>query len=312
MVKRQKKPSKSLRLAIFWLATVALFVVIISLLMRGRDIALLNPKGFIAHEQFKLLIISTAIMLVFAAFVMFFIYFFAWKYREAEEKSVPDPSAGRSRRLLFTAWASPFVIFLILAGIMLPATQKLEPNKAIAADADPVTIQVVALRWKWLFIYPEQKIATVNYVQIPVDSSVKFELTADEAPMNSFWIPHLGGMLYAMTGHVNPLNLKATELGDYSGGAAEVNGRGLAGMRFTARVSTRSDFDSWVDGVRYSAGRLDAKEYEKLLEPSEYDPVAYYSHAGPEVFNAVLSKYADSHAHSADYTEHSKAEAGGH
>src|SRR5690606_21687015 len=105
-------------------------------------------------------------------------------------------------------------------------------QRAIESDEKQITIRAIAMRWKWVFMYPEHDIVTVNYVQIPEDTPIRFELTADEAPMNSFWIPHLGGMLYAMTEHVNPLNLIADETGDYVGGAAEINGRGFAGMRF--------------------------------------------------------------------------------
>lgn len=312
MATQQKNRNKSARLAIFGLGCMAVFVLATAALVRGRDIALLNPKGFIANEQYKLLLISTAIMLAFAVVVIFFIYFFAWRYRDNRREPAVDQTAGRNKPLLVTAWVSPILVFFILAALMLPATQKLAPTRAIEGSGEPLTIQVIAMRWKWLFIYPEQKIATVNFVQIPVDSPVKFELTADEAPMNSFWIPHLGGMLYAMTGHVNPLNLMADETGDYEGGAAEVNGRGLSGMRFTARVSTKSDFDAWVDEVRYSADRLDVAEYQKLLEPSEYHPDMYYSHAGPEIFETLMNKYADSHPHSSDYGEHSNSTDGGH
>ncbi len=295
MAKQQKKQHKSAWLAVFGLAGTGLFIAVLAWFMRGRDIALLNPKGFIANEQYKLLVISTAIMVAFAAVVIFFIYFFAWRYRETAQQTAVDQQAGRNKKLLTTAWASPIVIFFILAALMLPATQKLVPNKPIEASNGHLTIQVVALRWKWLFIYPEQKIATVNFVQIPVDTPVRFDLTADEAPMNSFWVPHLAGMLYAMTGHVNPLHVMADTTGDFDGGAAEINGGGFADMRFTARVSTKSEFDSWVDQIKYSAGRLDAQEYDKLLEPTKEHPVTAYSHAGPEIFNTILSKYPESH-----------------
>ncbi len=308
MAKGKKNQNKSVWVPLLGSASLGILVLAVAVLTRGRDIALLNPKGLIADEQFRLLIVSTAIMLAFAAVVLFFIYFFAWKYRETSQKAVHNPRAGRSKWLLFTAWASPIFICIVLVGLMLPATQRLEPQRSIKSDNEEITIRVVAMRWKWLFMYPEQDIATVNFVQIPVDTPVRFELTADEAPMQSFWIPHLGGMLYAMTEHVNPLNLLAHTTGDYSGGAAEINGHGFAGMRFTARVSTRSDFDAWVDETYQYSTVFDEAEYARLLEPSEDTPAAMYSSpANRELFDALLKKYIGSHSH---YTESEHTEDG--
>lgn len=288
-----------------------IYTVIVGFLLRGKDIALLNPKGVIADEQFRLLIVSTAIMVAFAAIVLFFIYYFAWRYRETNQKVEHNPHAGRSKWLLFTAWASPISVLVVLAGLMLPATQKLEPQRAIQSDKEEMTIRVVAMRWKWLFLYPGQDIATVNFVQIPVDTPVRFELTADDAPMNSFWIPHLGGMLYAMTEHVNPLNLMAHTTGDYDGGAAEINGHGFAGMRFTTRVSTQAEFDAWVSSIANTSEKLDSTEYNELVKPSEFNAaLTYYSPTNRELFDNLLKKYAGgSHGHASG--EDSESE-GGH
>jgi cytochrome o ubiquinol oxidase subunit II len=298
MTKRKKNHNKSVWIALLSLAGFGLFVLVIVLLTRGNDIALLNPKGSIADEQFRLLITSTAVMLAFAAAVLFFIYFFAWKYRETNQKTVHDPRAGRSKLLILLAWAAPISIFVILTAIMLPATQELEPQRSIESDKKQLTIRVIAMRWKWIFMYPDQDIATVNFVQVPVDTPVRFELTADEAPMNGFWIPHLGGMLYAMTEHVNPLNLMAHTTGNYDGGASEVNGHGFAGMRFVARVSSQEDFDTWAKETAQSSNELGAAEYAKLLKPSENNPSAiYYSPTNRELFDVILKKYAGSHDH---------------
>lgn len=298
MAKRRKNRAGFPWLTLLWVGSLSALAVVIALLLRGRDIALLNPKGVVADEQFRLLIVSSAIMLAFAGLVLFFIYFFAWRYRETNQKTTHDPRAGRSRFLITTAWISPIIIFVVLAALMLPATQRLEPQRSIESDTEEMTIRVIAMRWKWLFLYPEHDIATVNFVQIPVDTPVRFELTADEAPMQSFWIPHLGGMLYAMTEHVNPLNLMAHTIGDYSGGAAEINGHGFAGMKFTARVSSREDFDAWANGLTAGSSTLDEAEYQRLLEPSEYDAVAtYYSPGNQELFGTLLKKYAGSHSH---------------
>lgn len=273
--------------------------LLVAVLLRGNDVILFNPKGLIADEQQRLMVVSTLVMLGFAVPVLFLLYFFAWRYRETGKGATINHHPKGSKFSALALWAIPFVVFLILASLMLPATQKLEPQRAIEAGNKPLMIQVVALRWKWLFIYPEQNIATVNYVQIPIDTPVQFELTADEAPMNSFWIPHLGGQLYAMTGHQNRLNLMAETLGDYEGSAAEINGPGFAGMRFTTRVSSRVDFDLWVDKTSQSLSELGVSEYKKLLEPSEDNPETFYKNPYPGLYNNVISKYAGSHNHDA-------------
>lgn len=310
MSKRKKNQRNSSWVVYLGMSCLGLLTAVIAWLLRGRDIALLNPKGTIADEQYWLLVVSTSIMLGFAAIVLFFIYFFAWRYRETNDKAVHKPQAGRSKLLLLTAWAAPITIFVVLSGIMLPATQRLEPQRSIKAENDEMIVRVIAMRWKWLFLYPEQDIATVNYVQIPVDTPVRFELTADEAPMQSFWIPHLGGMLYAMTEHINPLNLMAHTIGEYDGGAAEINGHGFAGMRFTANVTSRADFDAWASRVATDSDELDATRYAQLLEPTEFEPAAEYrSPANRDLFDALVKKYAGSHNH---YGDSSQPESGGH
>jgi cytochrome o ubiquinol oxidase subunit 2 len=303
MAKRKKNQNKTIWLALAWLVG---FILLITTLVRGNDVILFNPKGYIAGEQHRLMLTATLIMLGFALVILFFLYLFAWKYRESNVKAQYVPEANRSKLLVFTAWASPFVIFLILASIMIPATFRLEPQDDIKSEKDPIIVQVVALRWKWLFIYPEQNIATVNFLQIPEDTPIQFDLTADEAPMNSFWIPHLGGQLYAMTEHVNRLNLMADTPGDYTGSAAEINGHGFAGMRFITRVSTQADFDNWLNETRQSQKVLNKQEYANLLKPSERNEAEFYAGRDQDIFNGILNKYAGSHHHSTESSGYSE------
>lgn len=302
IVAKNRKQLKAVIIVLAILGTLS-FIFLLAFFAKDSDIALLNPKGLIANEQHRLLVTSTLIMLGFGVPVILTLYFFIWKYREGNTSVSYAPDMKASKAFLAFCWGGPLVIVAILAYLMLPATQRLEPQQPIAADNDQLTIQVVALNWKWLFIYPEEDIATVNFVQIPVDTPVRFELTADEAPMNSFWIPHLGGMLYAMTGHVNPLNLMADTIGSYSGGAAEVNGRGLAGMRFSTYVSSEGDFDAWVKETKQSLVSLDEAEYEKLLKPSENNEPVFYSSFTPGLYDKIVSKYSGSHHHGSEHEE---------
>jgi cytochrome o ubiquinol oxidase subunit 2 len=305
MTKRKKRLGQK---GPIWLTVLGLvgLALVISALLRGNDVALLNPKGLIAEEQLRLLITATLLLLEIAIPTLIIFYFFAWKYRESNEKATYAPDAHPSKFFVLFLWLIPSITALLLAIMLWPATHKLEPQKQISAGTKPLTVQVVAMRWKWLFIYPEQGIAAVNYVQVPVGTPVEFELSADETPMSSFWIPHLGGQLYAMTGHVNRLNLLAERTGDFPGSSAEINGPGFAGMKFTARASSIEDFNLWVQNVQQSANTLTAAEYEKLLAPSENNLAAFYAKADPDLYDSMLMKYTGSHEHASEehYTEH--------
>ncbi len=265
--------------------------------LQDKNVALFNPKGLIAHEQHSIMVFTVAVLLVIAIPTMFLIFFIAWKYRESNPKTLHATKTQHGKSLVLSMWLIPTVVMLVLASVMWSATHRLVPQKTIAADAKPLRIQVISLRWKWLFIYPEQKIATVNFVQIPVNTPVTFEMTADEAPMSSFWIPNLGGQLYTMTSHVNRLNLIADTSGDYPGSSAEINGVGFAGMKFTARAGNAENFDQWVQEVKRSPEVLDAAAYQNLLKPSEHNPAAFYSVFEPDLYAKVISKYEGPEGH---------------
>lgn len=305
MSKNRKKGNLS-RVGAPILLVLAGLTVLTVFLLQGNNVALFNPKGMVAQEQMNLLVITTVIMLIIAIPALFLIYFIAWKYRESNKSAKRDTEHGHSKALNATMWLAPAAIAVVLTFIMIPATHKLEPKKQIAADADNMTVQVVAMRWKWLFIYPEQGIATVNYLQLPTGTPVTFQLTADEAPMSSFWIPNLGGMLYAMTGHINNLNLIAETPGEYPGSTAEINGPGFAGMKFVANATSKADFDAWVKQVRLTSGALNQATYQELLQPSENNPEAFYTLGDDDLYAKVLMKYMGAHQHepAAPYGEH--------
>jgi len=281
-----------------------LTVVMVSL-MRGNNIALFNSRGMIAHEQRQLMIHIVVILLVIAIPSLFLLYFTAWKYRESNVKPPRSSKAPgkHSRMLVSTIWLIPSLFALVLALIMWPAAHTLDPKHTIDPGTQPLTIQVVSMRWKWVFIYPEQHIATVNFVQIPEHTPVKFMLTADEAPMSSFWIPNLGGQLYSMTGHQNQLNLVGDMQGDYTGSSAEINGAGFADMKFTARVSPRDAFDFWVSDVKLSGNKLNEAEYQKLLKPSQNNPPTFYAAVDSDLYDKVLMKYMSSMGEDAYMTD---------
>ena len=294
MAKHKQSRNRSILYVILW---ILVLVILFATLLKGADIRMLNPKGMVAQGELGLMVYSTVVLLAITVPTLFFLYFFAWKYRESNTKAVYNPNKRHGKFFAFCLWAIPVAFMLVLAPVMWIGTHELAPQKSIASSSKTLTVQVIAQRWKWLFIYPEQHIATVNFVQVPVNTPVEFDLTADDSPMSSFWVPHWGGQLYAMTGMTNKLNLIPTTTGDSEGSSAEINGKGFAGMKFTARASSQQNFDDWVLQVKQSPSVLDVVEYERLLKPSENNPVVYYSKADVDLYDTVVMKYMGSHDH---------------
>jgi len=293
-----KKTSK-LKMGLLILAIVvglASLALLLFYMLQGKNIALFNPKGHIAYEQHKLMLTVVGIMLAVAVPAICVFFLTAWKYRESNTK-VGRAVNHRSKFFVLYLWMIPLVTLTILASIMIPATHRLAPQKSLASDVKPLKIQVISLNWKWLFIYPDQGIATVNFVQIPVDTPVEFDITADESPMSSFWVPNLGGQIYTMTSHVNRLNLMADTVGDYPGSTPELNGAGFAGMRFTARVSDDQSCEQWAQTITYTPNILDADAYSELVKPSENNPVVFYSTYVDGLYDNVVTKYQGSEGH---------------
>ncbi|MBS0625491.1 MAG: COX aromatic rich motif-containing protein [Verrucomicrobia bacterium] len=249
-------------------------------------IAILVPKGYIAREQRNLLLILQAVMLLIIIPVYLFTYIFSWKYSaEREKRGAYDPDLVDNKTAEYFWWGVPTVLTLAIAVLTYFKTDQLDPYKPIPGGKKHMTIQVVALQWKWLFIYPDEQIASVNFLQFPKETPIRFEITAD-APMNSFWIPHLGGQIYAMPGMKTLLHLIADEAGEYRGCSANLSGEGFAGMSFVAKASTEEEFQDWVSQAKESSWI----NYEELAKPSSNHPVQVYQ-AMPAVFDEILMKY---------------------
>ncbi len=276
-------------------ALVAVLLLVIAglialFLSNAGSFAILDPKGEVADKQRNLIIITTlmSILIVVPVFIMTF--YFAWKYREGNKKAKYEPDWDHSAIAETVWWTVPLVMILILAGITWQSSHELDPFKPINSSRPQLTIQVVALDWKWLFIYPDQQIASLNYVQFPERTPIRFEITSD-APMNSFWIPQLGGQIYAMSGMSTHLNLMADGAGTYRGSSANLSGRGFAGMRFEARSTSQADFNSWVNSVRQSDNKLTQSEYSVLALPSENNAPAVFSYVDPRLYDTIMMKY---------------------
>ena len=275
----------------FFLGT-ALFVAIavLSVWYFSRvDLMVLNPSGLIGVKQRDLLWICTILMLIVVIPVFILTGVIVWRYRAGKSKGKYDPEWNHSTIAEIIWWGVPFIIVVILGALNWVASYDLDPYKPIASDKKAIKIQVVALDWKWLFIYPDEGIATVNFIQFPVGTPLDFDITAD-APMNSFWIPALGGQIFAMPGMRTKLSLIADKAGDFMGLSANLSGKGFAGMRFTARAGSEEEYKKWLLEVKSKGTRLDVESYKKLALPSEYNPVAYYRLAYSDLFNWVLMR----------------------
>ena len=281
---------KKQKLILFILFSLGLSLLFLRFLY-DNDIAVLNPKGLIALREKELIITTTLLMLLVVIPVFILTVFITWKYREDNTHNVKyDPDWDYNFIIESIWWGIPGAIVIALAIITWISCHELDPFKPLNHSKPPITIQVVALQWKWLFIYPKQKIATLNYFQIPENTPINFEITAD-APMNSFWIPQLGGQMYAMPGMNAKLHLIATELGSFAGSSANLSGRGFSGMRFIATASSQSDFDQWVSSIQHSKNVLNINEYQKLVEPTENHAVSSYSLHAENLYDWILMKY---------------------
>jgi len=263
-----------------------------AVLLSGCDMALMNPKGQIGLEQRSLILTALGLMLLVVVPAIVMAVVFAIKYRSTNTKATYSPNWSHSSKVEFVVWAVPILIIIFLATLTWKSTHALDPGKPIASNAKTINIEVVAMDWKWLFIYPEQGIATVNQIAFPANVPVRFNITSNSV-MNSFFIPRLGGQIYAMAGMNATLHLIANEPGTYNGISSNFSGRGFSGMKFTAIATPdQQGFDAWVQKVKSSPETLNTMEaYEQLAAPSEFHPVEYFSSVKPDLFNSVIGKF---------------------
>jgi cytochrome o ubiquinol oxidase subunit II len=275
---------------------VLLTIMLLAITGCSENIIILNPKGPIAEQQRDLMIISTLLCSIVIVPVLILTAVIVWRYRDKKgRKAAYTPEWEHSTKLELIWWGIPILIILTLAIITVKATYALEPSKPIASSEKALTVQVTSLNWKWLFQYPEQGIASVNELKIPEDVPVRFEITAD-SPMNSFWIPQLGGQMYAMSGMAMTLYLQADEAGDYWGSGANFTGTDFAKMYFDVEATSKEEFDAWVEEVKAESPKLTLDGYKQLREPSASE-VHTYSAFPEGLFEMTVTKYAASHNH---------------
>lgn len=273
-----------LLLVLFDLALVERIMIGSSLL------AIFHPLGTIALQERNLMITAVLIMLCGAVPVFGLAIYVFFNYHAENAKAHYAPEWDNPKLQIFI-WSFLFVIMSVLSVLTWQSAHKLDPHNAIISSTKPIIIQVVALRWKWLFIYPEQNIATLNYVVFPEKTPVNFELTASDTPMNSFWIPQLGGQIYAMSGMATQTHLMADGVGEYRGSNAEIGGAGFADMTFTAKSVSKSDFKTWVASIKKSPQTLSLEDFNALSKASIDHGVSSYSSTENNLYTTIVMKY---------------------
>ena len=276
-----------------WLAAAALAAT----LTGCSKAVVLNPAGDIAAQQGDLVVTATLLMLVIIVPVILLTLLFAWKYRQTNTEAEYDPEWHHSTTLEMVIWSVPLIIIIVLGTITWISTHKLDPyrpldrisaTQPLNAEVKPLEVQVVSLDWKWLFLYPEQGIATVNELAAPVDRPIVFKLTASKT-MSAFYVPDLAGMIYTMPGMQTELNAVINKEGTYKGLNSHYSGAGFSGMTFKFLGLSDEGFDAWVQKAKTEGQALDAAKYLDLVKPSERNPVTRFSSVQDGLYDRILN-----------------------
>lgn len=265
--------------------------------LSGCQWALIDPKGPIGVAERDLIYLALGLMLIPVLPVIIMTIGFALRYRASNTKATYDPNFEHSNRIEAVVWAIPTLIIIALATVTWITTHELDPHKKVEATAErahipPVEVEVVAMDWKWLFIYPQYGVATVNEMALPVGTPVHFKITSATV-MNSFFIPQLGSQIYAMSGMQTHLSLRADHAGEYDGISANYSGEGFANMKFKAKAMDDTAFAAWIAAAKTSGAALDAGAYKSLNQKEVAPKPVFYASVQPGMFDKILNGCAD-------------------
>jgi len=260
-----------------------------SVFLSGCDMVLMDPKGPIGVEEKNIILLATGLMLLVVVPVIGMALAFAWRYRASNTKATYAPGWSHSGAIEAVVWTIPVIIILILGTVTWISSHKLDPRQEIPSVGKPLEVQVVSLDWKWLFIYPEYGVASVNELAMPVGRTVHFKLTSSGV-MNAFFIPALGSQVYTMPGMQSLLNLKADHAGSYEGISANYSGKGFADMHFETKALDAAAFKAWIAKAKQTAP-LDNGEYVKLMTPGTH-AVATYGAVEDGLYHRILNRCA--------------------
>jgi cytochrome o ubiquinol oxidase subunit 2 len=273
----------------------AAVIVLLGYFISHGTVALLSPAGTIAEHERSLIIFATVLSSVVILPVFALTGWIVWRYRASNMHAAYDPHWDHNRIIESIWWLIPSILIAVLAVVEWRSSHALDPTVAIPSSQPTVNIQVVALQWKWLFIYPGQGVASVNKLMMPVNRAVHFDITAD-APMNSFWIPQLGGQIYAMPGMSTQLNLEASKIGTYRGSSANISGAGFAGMDFQTHAVSQADFVNWASQLHAQRSQLSSADYDRLRQPSN-GTVVEFGKVQSGLYQTVVERYMVGHSH---------------
>jgi cytochrome o ubiquinol oxidase subunit II len=249
---------------------------------------ILDPQGPIGAAEKTILIDSVGIMLAIVLPTILAIFAFAFWFRASNAKARFRPDWAYSGRIELVVWAVPALTVILLGGVAWIGAHELDPAREIAGSSKPLRIQAVSLDWKWLFIYPDQKIAAVNTLTVPAGMPLQFELTSASV-MNAFFIPQFGSMIYTMNGMTSRLNLRADNPGTFQGLSAHFSGDGFSDMHFDVRVVPSEQFSKWAQESSSTEKSLDARSYQEIAKPSINDAQAIYRLADPDLFQSIVT-----------------------
>ncbi len=257
-------------------------------LLAACNRGVLDPVGPVAAQEKQLLINSTAIMLAIIIPTMIATVAFAWWFRRGNSKATYLPDWEYSGAVEMVVWGIPILTIMLLGGIAWIGSHNLEPSKPLPSDKPPLNVEVVSLDWKWLFIYPDQGIATVNQLVVPAGTPVSYRLTSATV-WNVFWVPQMGSMIYTMPRMTTRLNLQADRQGSFNGLSGHFSGDGFPGMQFEVRSLPPEQFATWAQESRGKGAVLDGRGYAELSKPSSYVKPITYGAVAPGLFDAIVA-----------------------
>jgi len=263
-------------------------VMIGAAVLGGCSGGVLDPKGPIASAERLIMLNSTGIMLAIVIPTIFATLGTAFWFHASNVRARYLPDFDYSGRLEMLVWSIPIMTVLLVGGVAWIGSYDLDPPKALRSSVKPVRVQVVSLDWKWLFIYPDEGIASVNHLTIPAGTPISFELTSSGV-MNSFFVPQLGGQIYTMAGMLTRLHLQADKIGTYRGMSANYSGRGFSDMYFKVDAVPAERFAQWVTATRTAGPVLDAQSFADLAKPSQAVAPFSYRAVAPDLFKGIVS-----------------------
>jgi cytochrome o ubiquinol oxidase subunit 2 len=265
-------------------------IVVPGLALSGCSGGVLDPLGPVGADDATILIDALAIMLAIVIPTILLAFWVAWRYRAANPKGEYLPYWSYSGRIEAVVWSIPILTIMFIGGVIWIGSYKLDPFQPLPSKGPPLEVQVVSLDWKWLFIYPEQGIATVNQLVMPAGTPVHFSITSASV-FNTFFVPRLGSMIYAMPGMVSQLNLQADRPGEMFGQSAHFSGDGFSDMQFQVRSVPPQEFAAWVASTKNSGPALDRASYAQLARQSQNVKPYSYASVDPEIFHAVAVQH---------------------